>query len=54
MEYDAENIGNQLYKLQVYNNTAAVPGVFFNGRRRCELCDREHRDNCDFTVEREG
>ena len=48
LENDGENIGNQLYRVQVYNNTAAVPGMFFNYRKKCELCDREHKDNCDF------
>ena len=49
MSYDSENIGNDLYKLQVFNNTPAVPSMIWNYRRKCELCDREHKDNCDFS-----
>lgn len=48
MDYDIENIGNPLYKLQVLNNLPVVPGMFYNGRKKCELCDREHKDNCEF------
>mmetsp|Transcript_3556 Transcript_3556/g.4759 ORF Transcript_3556/g.4759 Transcript_3556/m.4759 type:complete len:131 (-) Transcript_3556:204-596(-) len=48
MDYDSENIGNPLYKLQVLNNLPIVPGMFYNGRKRCEICDREHKDNCEF------
>ena len=44
----SEGIENPLYKLQVYNNLPVNPGMILNYRRRCELCDREHRDNCDF------
>lgn len=50
IEYDSEGIGNDLYKLQVFNNTTQVPGMIFNYRKKCELCDREHKDNCDFAV----
>lgn len=50
MGYDREGIGNDLYKLQVFNNTAVEPGMFFNYRKKCELCDREHKDNCDFAT----
>lgn len=53
MGYDSEGIGNPLYKLQVLNNLPSEPGSgiyssWFNYRRRCELCDRDHKDNCDF------
>lgn len=47
-ENDPEGVGNPLYKLQVFNNTAPVPGLIFTYRKRCELCDKEHKDNCDF------
>ena len=47
MEYDSENVGNQLYKLQIYNNTGTVPGILFTYRKKCEYCDREHKDHCD-------
>ena len=50
---DPEGIDNPLYKLQVFNNTAAVPGMFFTYRKKCELCDREHKDNCDFGIDDE-
>lgn len=48
IENDSENIGNQLYKLQVLNNVVQVPGMFYSTRGKCELCDKEHKDNCDF------
>ena len=48
MDYDSENIGNPLYKLQLLNNLPIVPGMFYNGRKKCQLCDREHKDNCEF------
>lgn len=50
MEYDSEGIGNDLYKLQVFNNTTTLPSMFFTYRKKCELCDREHKDNCDFAA----
>ena len=48
IENDSEGIGNRLYKLQVFNNTVQIPGMFFTYRKKCELCDKEHKDNCDF------
>lgn len=53
MGYDSEYIGNPLYKLEVLNNLPTEPGsglssMFFTYRKRCELCDRDHKDNCDF------
>ena len=48
MDYDSENIGNPLYKVQILNNLPVIPGMFYNGRKKCELCDREHKDNCEF------
>ena len=24
--------------------------MFFNSRSKCELCDRDHKDNCDFDL----
>lgn len=50
IEGDNENIGNQLYRLQVLNNVNQQPGMFFNSRAKCELCDKEHKDNCDFDL----
>lgn len=35
----------------MFNNLPVTPGMFLNYRRRCELCDREHRDHCDFATE---
>jgi len=48
MDYDREGVGNELYKLQVFNNTPVVPSMLFTYRKKCELCDREHKDNCEF------
>ena len=48
--YDSENIGNPLYKIQVFNNTQQESGWMFNYRKRCEMCDKEHKDNCDFNT----
>ena len=50
MEHDSEGIGNRLYKLQVFNNVETKPGYLFTYREKCNLCDREHKDNCDFAV----
>ena len=50
MEYDNEGIGNKLYKLQVFNNVETKPGYLFTYRAKCNLCDREHKDNCDFAA----
>lgn len=48
IENDSENIGNQLYRISILNNIAQQPGMFFNSRAKCELCDKDHKDNCDF------
>ena len=50
MDNDNEGIGNRLYKLQVYNNVETKPGYLFTYREKCNLCDREHKDNCDFAA----
>ena len=50
IENDNENIGNQLYKLQVFNNVNQQHGMFFNSRAKCELCDKDHKDNCDLDL----
>jgi len=51
MDYDSENIGNELYKVEVLNNIPIMPGGMFSMmsyRKRCELCNRDHKDNCEF------
>ena len=48
MEYDSEGIDNELYKLQIFNNTPTIPSMIFTYRKKCELCDQAHKDNCDF------
>ena len=47
IENDPENIGNQLYQVQILNNQPVQSGIFFNYRRKCEYCDKEHKDNCE-------
>lgn len=47
---DGNDIENQLYKLQLYNNVGQITGTFFNSRKKCEICDKEHKDNCDFSI----
>jgi len=33
----------------VLNNAPpASSGIFFSYRKKCELCDKEHKDNCEF------
>ena len=48
IENDSENIGNPLYQLQVLNNLPVQSGMFFSYRKKCELCDKDHKDNCEF------
>ena len=48
IENDSEGIGNQLYQIQAFNNVPTSTGFFGTYRRRCELCDKEHKDNCEF------
>jgi len=46
-----DDIGNPLYKLQIYNNTNEVSGMFTKGRDECEFCKKKHTDNCTFNFE---
>ena len=36
------------YELQIYNNIAQTVGMFSNTRRQCEICEKEHKENCSF------
>jgi hypothetical protein len=45
--YD-EDGEHKYYKITIFNNQEVHSGMFFNYRNKCEFCEIEHKDNCDF------
>lgn len=45
--YDEEG-QHKYYKLSIENNQEMQSGMFFTYRKKCEFCDRDHKENCDF------
>jgi len=46
--YD-EDGEHKYYKLCFFNNAEIHQGMLFSYRNRCEFCEREHKDHCEFT-----
>ena len=39
---------SRYYKIMIFNNTEVQSGMFFSTRSKCEFCDKEHKESCDF------